>query len=152
MNMQFMEYETLYFFLLDITLGPEADEQFHSLPECLQALYITAIFDMEIQNGGLCQFFVNCGSTYAAKITESLHVIGLEPMEVLYKSFLSDHQIDSSDLSSFQSDSIDNIIAQYERYPYDSFDSAYIDLWDALDFNEVMLQYANAHSEALMQQ
>ncbi len=150
-DVHFTDYEELYFSLLDITAGPGDDIQFDTLPESAQVMYVAAILDMEVQNGGLCQFFVNCGSSYATRVIDSLQMIGLEPMGILYESFLSDNQIDPTDLSSFQTDTIDDFIAQYERYPYDNFDNAYVELWGKLDFNNVMLRYANAHSEAFMQ-
>ena len=147
-DVHFTDYEDLYFSILDLTAGPEDDAQFESLPEPAQAMYIVAILDMEVQNGGLCQFFVNCGSAYAVRTTDSLKAIGLEPMRILYESFLSDHQIDPTDLLSFQSDTEEAFIAQYDRYPFDDFDDAYVDLWEKLNFEEIMLQYANDHSEA----
>jgi hypothetical protein len=150
-DMNFADYEDLYFAILDITAGPGDDPQFDLLPGAAQAMYIAAIFDMEVLNGGLCQFFVNCGSSYATKVADVLQMIGLEPMGILYESFLSDHKIDPADLSSFKSDTIDDFTAQYERYPFDSFDNAYVALWEELDFNNAMLRYANAHSEAFLQ-
>ncbi len=147
-DVHFTDYEDLYFSILDLTAGPEDDAQFESLTEPAQAMYIVAILDMEVQNGGLCQFFVNCGSAYAARTISSLQTIGLEPMGILYESFLLDHQIDPTELSSFQIDTAEEFITQYERYPFDEFDNAYMDLWESLDFEKVMLQYANDHSEA----
>lgn len=150
-DMHFTDYEDLYFAILDITAGPGDDAQFDSLPGSAQAMYIAAMFDMEVQNGGLCQFFVNCGSPYAERVADSLKAIGLEPMGILYESFLSDNQIDLADLSSFQSDTAEDFTAQYGRYPFDNFDSAYMDLWEKLDFNNAMLRYANNHPEAFAQ-
>lgn len=151
MDARFTDYEDLYFSILDITAGPEDEAQFDSLSESAQAMYIAAIFDMEVQNGGLCQFFVNCGPSYAEKVGDTLKMIGLEPMGVLYESFLSDNQIDPTDLDSFRSNTVDDFIAQYERYPFDSFDDAYMDLWGELDFHNAMLRYANAHPEGFLQ-
>jgi hypothetical protein len=146
-EMRFSDYENLYFSILDLTAGPGDDAQFESLPEPAQALYILAILDMEVQNGGLCQFFVNCGSAYATRVSESLRTVGLEPMRILYETFLSDNRIDPSDLNSYHFDTPDDIAEQYERHPYDDFDDAYMELWVKLDFNKVMLQYADAHPE-----
>ena len=127
------------------------DEQFDLLPGSAQAMYIAAMFDMEVQNGGLCQFFVNCGSPHAQRVADSLKAIGLEPMGILYESFLSDNQIDPSDLSSFQCETAEDYAAQYGRYPFDNFDSPYTDLWEKLRFNDAMLLYATHHPEAFEQ-
>ena len=147
-RMHLEAYDQLYFAILNITEGPGYDLQFDSLPEAAQALYVIAIFDAEIQNGGLCQFFHNCGSAYATRVEDSLRAIGLEPIEAIYASFISDHQIDTADLSSFQGGTIESFVSQYARYPYDEFDNTYVSLWEELDFPSKMAQYTNDHPEA----
>ena len=138
-----MEYEELYFDLLDRTAGPEYDVEFFELPIAVQHLYLAAIFDMEIQNGGIVQYFVNCGSESATQLGQSLRVIGLAPMAELYEEFLAAQEIDPNDLSGFKCESVDDFIALCERYPEsNTFDDAYMERWQALDFNAAMLAYA----------
>jgi len=138
-----MEYEELYFDLLGRTGGPESDAEFIELPVEVQNLYLAAILDMEIQNGGLLQYFANCGPESAARVSESLRAIGLESIAALYDAFLSDHQIDPNDLSAFSCETAEDFSALYRRYPEaDAFDDAYMQQWQALDFNAVMLAYA----------
>ena len=138
-----MDYEALCFDLLDRTAGPEYDAEFADLPESVQNLYLAAIFDMEIQNGGLLQYFANCGEESATRVSKSLRAIGLEAMADLYDEFLAGHAIDPEDLSAFECESMEDFIALYERYPEtDAFDNAYMELWQALDFNAAMLAYA----------
>ena len=145
---RFTDYEELYFAILDITAGPETDTHFDSLPGPAQALYIAAILDMEVQNGGLCQFFINGGSVYAARAAQSLQEVGLAPMKTLYESFVSENQIDPAEFDTFHSDKVDAFLTLYDRYPFDDFDDAYMKLWEELDFNNLMPQYANDHPEA----
>ena len=138
-----MEYEELYFELLDRTGGPEFDEAFPELPLPVRNLYLAAVFDMEIQNGGLLQYFANCGSESASQLSQSLRAVGLEPMAKLYDEFLAVHEIDASDLSDFHCASVEDFIALCTRYPESgTFDDAYMELWQTLDFNSVMLAYA----------
>ena len=138
-----MEYEELYFDLLGRTGGPESDAEFIELPVEVQNLYLAAILDMEIQNGGLLQYFANCGPESAARVSESLRAIGLEAMADLYDEFLAGHEINPMDLSAFECESVEDFIALCERYPEsDDFDNAYMELWQALDFNAAMLAYA----------
>ena len=138
-----MEYEALYFELLNRTAGPEYDAEFAQLPEAVQNLYLAAIFDMEIMNGGLVQYLVNCGPESASQVSKSLCAIGLEPMAALYDEFLATHEIDPGDLSGFKCKSVEDFTSLYKRYPEsDDFDNTYVELWQALDFNTAMLAYA----------
>lgn len=147
--MQFTDYDDLYFAILGFTSGPE-HEDFALLPVSAQAMFIVAILDMEIQNGGLCQFFVNCNTSYAEKVANCLRAIGLESMAVLYESFLSVNHINPADLSSFVTPTVEAFRDQYERFPYDDFDNAYMELWERLHFQERMLHYASMHSDVFL--
>ena len=138
-----IEYEELYFDLLDRTSGPEYDAEFANLPEAVQNLYLAAILDMEIQNGGILQYMANCGPESAVQVSQSLRAIGLEPIAELYDEFLAGHAIDPMDLSAFICESVEDSIALYESYPEsDAFDNDYMQLWQALNFNAAMLAYA----------
>ena len=56
------DYDDLYVSILGLSaVGPAYDENFDDLPEAAQALYVAAIFDMEMRCGGLCTFFCNEG-------------------------------------------------------------------------------------------
>ena len=143
-----MEYDDLYFDILDIPAGPNDDPYFSSLPEAAQCLHFVALFDMEIQNGGLQQFFVNCGAAYAVRISQNLRITGLSEIADLYDDFINRHGIDVSCLIRFSAETEDELIALTTLYPFDEFDDAYIKLWKMRKFNKVMLEYANAHPEA----
>jgi hypothetical protein len=150
--MTYNDYDDLYFAILNITSGPQDDTHFDLLSESAQALYAAAIFNAEIMNGGLCQFFINCGSGYAARVTNTLNAIGLGKIGELYESFLTDHQITLADIDSFTiTTTTEESIKQYTRYPFDDFNNAYVALWDELGFSAAMLQYAQAHPEAFVQ-
>lgn len=148
--MQFTDYDELYEKIVMVTDCPEVSEKFNAQQEAAKAMHIVAIFDMEIQNGGLCQFFSNGGSPYATKVIGSLQFLGLEPMALLYKSFIEDHRIDPTDLTSFHCDKVEDFAALCAKYPYDEFDDAYMGLWESLNFSQAMLRFANAHPEALI--
>lgn len=150
---RFDDYEELYFYLLDSTPGPH-DESFAALPGPVQQMYVAAILDMEIQNGGLCQFFVNCGTDYAPLTAAALRAVGVEPMAELYEAFLSDNDISMEDAAAFEivnftMDDMDRYAALAKSYPFDAFDDAYMSLWESLHFEQAMLDYANAHAEEL---
>ena len=145
--MKYTEYDDLYFDILNITAGPDDDPGFSSLPESARCLHFVALFDMEILNGGLQQFFVNCGVPYALHISKSLRTVGLPEMADLYDAFTTGHGIDVSSLSEFSA-AINDFDAQSALYPFDEFDDAYVNLWEKCNFQKIMLEYANAHPEA----
>ena len=84
---RFDDYEELYFYLLDATPGPH-DESFADLPGPVQQMYVAAILDMEIQNGGLCQFFVNSSRMVAPIVSEYMSIIGATEHKNLYDTFI----------------------------------------------------------------
>ena len=140
------EYEALCSRLLERCSGPENAAEFAALPRETQQLCIVADFDMEIQNGGICQYFANCGQNSAALVSQSLRAIGLEPLAQLYDSFLLAQKIDPEDLSGFECDSVEEFAAIYAGYPEsDAFDEAYMELRTELEFSRTMLEYAKAH-------
>ena len=80
-------YEKLYFAMIEKTGGPDTAD-FALLPTLEQSLFIVLIMDMEIQNGGLAQFFWNNGSVYASLVPDALEEIGLEDVKKLYEDFI----------------------------------------------------------------
>ena len=140
------EYEEFYSRLMECCSGPENASEFAALPRETQQLYIVAGFDMEIQNGGIGQYFANCGQNSAALVSQSLRAIGLEPLAQLYDSFLLAQKIDPADLSGFECDSVEELAAIYAGYPEsDAFDEAYMELRTELEFNRTILEYAKVH-------
>ena len=83
---------------------------------------------MEVNNGGLCRFFVNPSAEIAPYVSKYLGVIGANEHKELYDSFISDNGIDVSDLSSFIIDDVTEFKAQTERYPFNDFDNAFYEL------------------------
>lgn len=97
-------------------------------------VFILWMWNIEMQNGGLCQFFVNDGA-YAAHVPAALEAVGAKEYAVLLRSFITKHSIDLNDLSQFdlEFESEDDDMSAYadaaELYPFDDFDEAYYDLY-----------------------
>ena len=83
---------------------------------------------MEYLNGGLCQFFVNSSRMVAPYVGEYLRTIGAEKHAQMYDDFVSVNGIDLTDLSEFDTDSIDKYIVLGQKYPFDAFDDDFIKL------------------------
>lgn len=102
-------------------------------------------FDAEIQNGGLCQFFVNSSSDFAPFVEESLSEIGAAKILELFKNFIADNRIDLSDLSSFKISKAEEFEVQNNRYPFDAFDDAYYDIYEDENLEVLLTTYARKH-------
>lgn len=91
-------------------------------------VYALNSLEMEVNNGGICQFFVNSSRAFAPMISEYMEIVGAEDHRSLYDGFVSKYEIDLDDLSSFDSDTSEEFIEQYERYPFDEYDDAFYQL------------------------
>ena len=97
-----------------------------------RTVYIVNTFDAEVQNGGLCQFFVNSSRHLAPYVSEALAAIGANHHKKLYDEFIETNRIDVTDLDSFRVSSTRGFKKQIKRYDFDAFDDRYYEL-DALE-------------------
>ena len=93
-----------------------------------RVFYAASLYEMEVNNGGLCQYFVNASRETAPFLADSLGEIDAEDHRKLFASFISENDIDVNDLSSFLIEDADDFPAQNERYPFDDFDNAFFAL------------------------
>ena len=128
-------FETVYFQMLDLVESfPDEDIALSEMSAAQKTVYILSIFDMEIQNGGLCQFFVNPSRSLAPDVGEYLEIVGAEEHRQLFEEFASENQLDLTDLTSFEITDVEEFATQTERYPFDDFDNAYCELQSLQDY------------------
>ena len=116
-----------------------------ALPQAAQAFYVAYCYEMEMENGGLCQYFVNSSRELAPMLPAALGEIGAADHKALFDAFVRDNGIDVNDLSSFVSDDVEGYLAQTERYPFDDFDNAFYAL---KPIQEYLIPYVQAHISA----
>ncbi len=122
-------YETIYFQNLDIAEAAEdEDKESAQFTGARKTVYVLGLFDSEIQNGGLCQFFVNSSRSVAPYVIESLRCVGADEHLILFDDFITTNNIDVSDLESFRVFSKRGYIKQTKRFDFDSFDDKYFEL------------------------
>ncbi|MBR3979458.1 MAG: DUF4375 domain-containing protein [Oscillospiraceae bacterium] len=122
-------FEAVYFQNLDIAESAEdEDKELEQFSGPRRTVYILSMFDMEIQNGGLCQFFVNSSSAVAPYVSESLRCVGANEHLNLFEEFITANNIDISNLESFKVSSIRGFKKQTKRFDFDAFDDAYYEL------------------------
>ncbi len=100
-------------------------EGFNSLNEEQRVFYAVNYLEMEVNNGGLCQFFVNSSRMVAPLVSEYMGIIGATEHKELYDVFIEKYQIKTYDLSSFDCETAEAFQSQHERYPFDEFDDAF---------------------------
>ena len=139
------EYERLYFAVIEKVGGPEtADFALH--PSWEQSLLIVMILNMEIQCGGLAQFFWNNGALYAALVPDALTETGLEDVRDLYEAFLRENGITLDEIDALR-ETDPTITEIYSRHPFDEFDCRYMEIWAKTDLNQRFLDFAAQHPE-----
>ena len=105
-----------------------------SLTHAEQVFYVTSYYEMEVNNGGLCQFFTNASRDLAPLLADCLDEIPAADHKALFERFVRENEIDVNDLSSFIIDDVEDFETQAERYPFDAFDSAFYQLKPIQDY------------------
>ncbi len=98
-----------------------------SLNQSQKIFYSLNWFEMEVNNGGLCQFFVNSSRVVAPLISEYMSVVGAQDHKKLYDGFIQKNNIDLNDLSFFDIEEVDEFEKKAQRYPFDEYDDAFCD-------------------------
>ncbi len=93
-----------------------------------KVVYAVNMLEMEVNNGGLCQFFVNSSRAVAPYISDYLGIIGDDDHKNLFDHFVCKYKINLNDLSSFQIQRAKDFQKQFERYPFDEYDNAFYQL------------------------
>ena len=128
-------FETVYLQTLDL-VDSFADEEsaLAQISPAQRTVYILSIYDMEIQNGGLCQFFVNSSRSLAPYVGQCLKTVEAEAHNQLFAEFVTNNQLDLHNLDSFEINDVAEYAAQAERYDFDTFDNAYCELTPLQDY------------------
>lgn len=116
-----------------------------SLPEPQRVLYTLDYMEREINNGGLCQFFVNSSRNVAPFVSESLDAITAVMHKELFDDFVADNGINVDDLTSFIIYDVEEFEKQCERYPFDDFDEKF---YEYGTFQDALLNYIKENIEA----
>ena len=122
-------YEKVYSQTLELVESyPDEETALDQISTECKTIYILSIFDMEIQNGGLCQFFVNSSRSLAPYVNECLKRVNANDHEKLFFNFVTKNNIDLEHLESFEIEDIGDYYAQAKKCDFDSFDIAYYKL------------------------
>ncbi len=95
------------------------------LTSAQRAVYAATYYEMEVNNGGLCQYFVNSSRYTAPYLSGALEILGAWEHKDHFDRFIAENHIDLQDLSSFAIKRSSEFVKQLERYPFESFDDAF---------------------------
>ena len=115
-----------------------------SLTEIQKVSYVLNYYEIEVNNGGLCQFFVNSSHICAPYISDYLEIIGAVGHKEIYDRFIEKHKIDVYDLSSFVIKKTKDYTQQLARYPFHEFDENFYEL-ESLEIK--LIDYIRKHIE-----
>lgn len=93
-----------------------------------KVVYAVNELEVEVNNGGLCQFFVNSSRAEAPYISDALAAIGAKEHKELFDGFVGKYKIDVNDLSSFAIRRVKDFEKQAKRYPFDEYDDKFYTL------------------------
>lgn len=135
---------------IDIRIQREKDyeivaEDLDILSKEKKVFYTVTYFKNEVENGGLCQFFVNSNRILAPLVSENLNIIGAEKYSKLYETFIRDNSIDLSDLSSFTIKNEKAFESQYEKYKFNKFDEQFEQLCREEPLDCFLAKYVREH-------
>ena len=140
------------------------DEAFYDAMECItedavyeitdpalnreQILAYTLMkLEAEVNNGGLCQFFVNSSRKCAPYVSEALEAIGALGIRELFDSFVRGNGIDVQDLSSFQISRVEEFEEQTKRFDFDAFDDRF---YEDSALHQQIIDFLRKHAEQIM--
>lgn len=122
------------------------EEGIQALNDCQKVFYAVSWLEVEVNNGGLCQFFVNSSRMVAPLVSDCMAILGADAHKELYDTFVANNKIDLNDLSSFDCEAVEDFTTQYERYPFDDYDNAFYGMEPLESF---LTRYARKHIEWL---
>ena len=103
-------------------------ESIASLNYSQKVFYSLNWMESEVNNGGLCQFFVNSSRMVAPYVSEYMKIVGAEEHKKLYDDFVNNYGIDLMNLSFFDIEDVNEFSEKNEAYPFDEYDNAFYNI------------------------
>lgn len=124
------------------------EEKIDRINTCQRVFFTVSNLDAEVNNGGLCQFFVNSSRACAPYVSQSLEDIGALKTKKLFDDFVKENNIDVNNLDSFIINNVSEFEEQNNRYPFDDFDTAY---YEIEEINKLLVSYARINIRELIE-
>ena len=137
--------------VIDEIRRSKSEEDLEKIPEIRFYLITTSMFDLEMQNGGLCQFLVNQGKFHGAMLENALLAFGAEEHSRVFTEFCAKNAIDLSNLEELLPETTDpyQVMENYRnlmrKYPFAGFDEAYFALDGEYPLERMLGAYIRKH-------
>ena len=105
----------------------ELSDALDTFNDAQKAFYSLYLLELEVNNGGLCQYFVNSSRATAPYVSDAMATVGAHEHKALFDGFIARNNIDLTDLSSFKIEDVEEFEERMERYPFDEYDDAFYD-------------------------
>lgn len=129
----------------------ETAEELSALSGPTQVIYTLYWYDLEVQNGGLCQYFVNSSRMTAPYLSEALAAVGAEGYRQEFEAFVQTNGIEVTDLSGFAIADAKEFAERNARFPFDAFDDGYYARYEREPLNGKMTAYIRQHLAAFFE-
>lgn len=106
-------------------MGDYDKAELKTVAQPLRVVYTVFWYQIEVNNGGLCQYFANHSAVTAPYLEQALYEVGAKKHLDLFHRFVTENGIDVRDLSSFKLERVEDFEEQEKRYPFDQFDDAF---------------------------
>ena len=103
----------------------DSADGFNSLNDSQKVFYALNWLEMEVNDGGLCQFFVNSSRIVAPLVSEYMGIVGAHAHKKMFDDFVKKNNINLNELSFFDIEKIEEFEEKAESYPFDDYDEAY---------------------------
>ena len=122
----------------------DMQEGINSLSYKQKVVYSVSYLEMEVNNGGLCQFFVNSSRYVAPYVSEYMDVIGAIDHKNLYDGFVKKHNINLNSIASVTDlERPTNYYNKlYWKYPFSEYDEAFVKITPLQDY---LVKYIRAN-------
>ncbi|MCD8147274.1 MAG: DMP19 family protein [Clostridiales bacterium] len=124
------------------------DDDALNTPGAKRTLYTAYLFDLEVQNGGLCQYFGNCPES-VPYLEDALAALGAEPYRALFHDVVVKQDVDVNLVGNSGTAQMVHCGEQCEQCPLNTFDSAYYALHITTPLETMCVRYARAHLQEL---
>ena len=134
------------------TLGFELDQKSQDdekLSDVEATVLTLTLLDMEVMNGGLCQFIVNPSGRFLQQVPAALRAVGADAYADAFCHFTEENNLDLQELSVYWERGTDADFSSFysllEKYPFSDFDNRYVELYQGHPLETKIAAYIRQH-------
>lgn len=87
--------------------------------------YIAYYYMLQVNDGGLCQYFANSSRDTALFLSDALEAVGADAHRELFEDFLHDNKVATAALLHFAVDNSGDFKKMESAYPFEAFNTAF---------------------------